>query len=702
MRSAVAACLLALAPGFLGAQTPPVPRGFEAFRVFLWMHEAPPLDERLPRALAQIGVFGINVDHGEDGSRVAALGIPAYLSHAAGKGIFHLRPPDFEPARDSYARTRDATLLVRRPCLCDPATDAEVDRVIDRSLARAGALPALAFALDDEISMTVGVSPFDSCRCARCLASFREHLRGRFGTDAAAAAALGIAVAALRDFVPPTTDEMRATAFGGPPETWNLAPWATFRDFTDAAFADSVGRAASRIRSLRPGVPVGMEGGAPPSAFGGMDWWRLMKVLDFVEPYDIGGTHALVRSFARPGTVILKTLFPEAEGGRRRSRQDLIHELWEYALRGNRGAILWSAGAFFEARNAARPTPLAADLADTLRDLAGPAVARFLAAPPEPPRVALLHSQAIARTHWMLDSRHDGRTWIRRLNSYEALHASQWRTRVAWQALLEDLAIPHVWVAGEEIRSGARLPDSVTALVLPRAIALSDAEAAFALGFARRGGRLVIDGEAALFDELSRARATPPLDAPAGVEHRSRGSCLRDGRPPAAPDPGRPDLTPLEPGLLAARASRNAGGVPIAIGTSCGSGHIAWLNLAVQHYPDLRRTGAGTGLLAVVAGALTGGADTTPVRVLSGSAPPPAVFLRREGNALLVAIHMNPRPEPDPDRLASLLAAPPTPIRIELGAPRAVTNLVTGESLGRQSTIDSPLDPARPILLRLE
>jgi hypothetical protein len=45
-----------------------------------------------------------------------------------------------------------------------------------------------------------------------------------------------------------------------------------------------------------------------PAAFGGYDLWRLARVLDWVEPYDIGDAREIFGSFM-PGKPVLTTVF---------------------------------------------------------------------------------------------------------------------------------------------------------------------------------------------------------------------------------------------------------------------------------------------------------------------------------------------------------------------------------------------------------
>ncbi len=90
------------------------------------------------------------------------------------------------------------------------------------------------------------------------------------------------------------------------------------------------------------------------------------------------------------------------------------------------------------------------------------------------PKIAVLESQASNRLHWMLDSRWDGRSWTERGSSYEQRNTSQNRNREGWQKLLEDLHYDYRHIS-PSLLTGP-LIKQFEVLILPRAIALSDAE----------------------------------------------------------------------------------------------------------------------------------------------------------------------------------------------------------------------------------
>jgi len=189
------------------------------------------------------------------------------------------------------------------------------------------------------------------------------------------------------------------------------------------------------------------------------------------------------------------------------------------------------------------------------------------------------------RGHWMLDSAEDGASWIWRLTSHENKHTTQGRTRQAWVSLLEDLGLDYQFVTPEMIRAGALASPSLAALVLPRSIALSDAEAVAIQSFAMRGNLVCADAQAGLFNENLMRRRVGCLDALFGIKRSTSRTRLKTGRvrAPAAkaiPYPvSEPDLRPTT-----ASVHGEAGQTPILLTAKFGSGTALYLNLLVMDY----------------------------------------------------------------------------------------------------------------------
>ena len=76
----------------------------------------------------------------------------------------------------------------------------------------------------------------------------------------------------------------------------------------------------------------------------------------------------------------------------------------------------------------------------------------------------------------MLDSEVDGKTWINRSNSWEPLHCSVFFDHVGWSKALEDVGVKGRFISYDEVAAGTLTSRGVKVLILPKAMALSDAE----------------------------------------------------------------------------------------------------------------------------------------------------------------------------------------------------------------------------------
>jgi hypothetical protein len=92
-------------------------------------------------------------------------------------------------------------------------------------------------------------------------------------------------------------------------------------------------------------------------------------------------------------------------------------------------------------------------------------------------------------------------------------------TRIGWVKTLEDLGYQAKFVHEDHLRSGALEREGFKVLLLNRALALSDAEAAAIQAFAAKGGVVLADHLTGLFDEHGKARERGALDDLFGVHH---------------------------------------------------------------------------------------------------------------------------------------------------------------------------------------
>jgi hypothetical protein len=460
--------------------------GWDRYRVFLWTFGDRKLDSDFFRTIKSVHITGINCEGpaASEAAAVKAAGLEFYAGHAVGKGILHLRKRDFELRWDAYWSDRVPRHLERPHCLSNPET---VDRLftrLSRSIEALSPHAPIAYSLDDEISITRRIVPLDFCFCEHCLAAFRVWLKERYASLAALNERWRTDFARWEDVVPCTTDRIKRRERRMPPQRWVLSPWDEHRAFMDHLLASTLARLRARARHHGVRVPIGFLGGQAPAPFGGYDWSRLLRAVDWVEAYDQGGAMEVVRGLA-PGVIRVRTYFRTGDGeGRNRWM------LWKYFAHGDRGAILWSDREIVDRYG--QPTLYARGLAPALGALVSAKARAILSLPAATDGVALYYSQSSIRFAWMEDSRRDGRTWMKRFGSYEVKHSSHYRDREGWHRLLEDAGIQYGYVDADSVAAGRGLK-GIRVLILPGVRVMGPAEKKGIRRFLDRGGYVIAD-----------------------------------------------------------------------------------------------------------------------------------------------------------------------------------------------------------------
>jgi hypothetical protein len=235
-----------------------------------------------------------------------------------------------------------------------------------------------------------------------------------------------------------------------------------------------------------------------------------------MEIYDSGDNVALARA-ANPNLIVLRTSFGPGDAA----------DAWRNLLQGGRGTIVWDEGdTIVNPDGSAKPR--GRELAALVAELR--AVAPTLwASRPDPDGVAVLVSQASFRAQWLLDHRAVGPAWSDRQPIPE-YQDNTWRAarRETLQRLL-GLGITPNLLTTPMLEAGALSGHGIRVLILPDAIALSDAEVAAIKAFAASGGKVLADTAPGLFDGHIKLRPAPPLAGIAEVPE----ALQRTGTPPS-------------------------------------------------------------------------------------------------------------------------------------------------------------------------
>jgi len=675
------------------------------YQVIMWVLGGIPENQDLFfQRLRDLHVTAIQVSRGDSPEPALQHGLGFYVENIHRIGFLHEAHKVYQADWDGYTKTRDKRFLIRKPCLHDPAYLEQAKEIFQRTARQYADSRPVLYDIGDECSITSFASPMDYCFSDLTLARFRDWLRQQYGALARLNAEWETDFPSWEEVAPMTTYEIKDREKTG---SENYAPWADHRTFMDITYASTVQQFRRWLHEADPKTPVGLEGTQMPAAFGGYDLWRLSQALDWVEPYDIGGSQAMFRSFLPAGTPIYATIFEH--DARPASRR-----LWHLLLNGDRGAIIWCSSDWFDYKSAdLTPKPWVAGMAELFAELRGPTAKAIMEARRDRAQIAILYSHPSVQAGWMIDSRVDGDTWPRRFSSYESEHSMVTAVRQAWMKLIQDLGLQYDFVSSQQVIDG-KLPSlGYRVLVLPESLALGDAEAEQIKAFVRAGGSVIADFLPGVFDQHCKRRKMGALDGFFGVT-RPGGGMIE--QPEKSQGPGfrlagqTIPLGPAEPGLglLMGRPGAMVERVPLLVERSIEKGKAYYLNISPVDYPK-ERLGEVGGHLRALVGDILGRAGVRPpakVTLADGGLPVgcEVIGYRDEGRRYLAIMR-------DPDYTVTELGAityppggrpdEPTPLVIELAAPAQVRELLSDRGLGETNRVELTLDPWKPVVLEV-
>lgn len=162
-----------------------------------------------------------------------------------------------------------------------------------------------------------------------------------------------------------------------------------------------------------------------------------------------------------------------------------------------------------------------------------------------------------------------------------------------WFNVIHDQPMEFRYVTGRMLRLGEFEADKFRILILPQALALSDAEAKVISDFAAAGGTVIADLRPGVYNEHLKPRDAGVLDALFGI----KGAVRRSAQPADIQVEGKlgeKDLAlkwsdmRVDPGvqLAGATALGRAGDVPVCIVNDAGKGKAILLNWAMSGFPS--------------------------------------------------------------------------------------------------------------------
>ena len=475
-------------------------RAWPSWTYMPWTHQwGIGYDDEAGRWSVANGYNGAFIDHGDtsaNGSPTGRLawiekhGLRFYVDHLAGKGVLHLWDGDKVKAHLGELHGTGV-----RPSPLNDVTAAKLRDLIARRIpALKGSPMRAAYALDDEPSWGHFVHP-TMWRVTDDDAAFSRWLSQVYG-----------AAAPKRDGWT-GYDDIRPKLAKWSVAEFDASPLMDQWSFNDSAWCNFIGSLVEHANSLDPATPCGIVGGQMPSAFGGYDYAKLMRKVQFIESYNLGSSQAIIRSF-NPANAL-----PAVTTHFHKSPEDTIWQTWYYLAHGNRGFIGWVEG-WFDGKT---PKPWHAQVAPALLEAANKIGPMMRGARWRHDGVAIYYSHASIQLGWILDAEAHGKTWVNR-NSDERLSSAA-GVRRAWEDMLRDSGLQYDFVSyAGVIQRG--VPEAYRVLILPACLCLSDAEVRAIRDFCERGGTVIADYLPGMWDQHGKGRATGgALDDLFGARH---------------------------------------------------------------------------------------------------------------------------------------------------------------------------------------
>ncbi len=382
----------------------------------------------------------------------------------------------------------------RHPSFWDPYWRKKVhDRGV-RTAERLAPYRPYFYSLADESGVAELEAAWDFDFSDESLVPMRRWLQTQYGSLGALNQEWGTNFTNWNLVMPLTTNQAMKRTDG------NYAAWADLKEWMDISYADALKMGVDAIHEGDPQAYVNIGGGQMPG-WGGYDYSRISKVLNAIEPYDIGRSVDIVHSL-NPNMVIMSTSF--AAGDRERQR------VWYELLHGNRGLIIWDEGEKYVQKDG-QPSDVGKQAGELYSAIRGGEGALIINSHSVNNRIAIHYSQPSMRTQWMLERRPDGDAWMTRSPSYERSTNDFMRLRESWCNLIEDEGLQPNFVSYDQVEQGNLLKGGYHVLVLPESSSLSKVEATAIREFVAQGGVAIADGVPGTYDEHSRKLPASPL-----------------------------------------------------------------------------------------------------------------------------------------------------------------------------------------------
>ncbi len=419
----------------------------------------------------------------------------------------------YEEARKAFVKDRtDFRNLERNPCLSNHIIQERIRLQFGNQAKLYRNYRPLFYTVADESGIANQAAPFDFCFSPQCKARFRAWLQERYPSLEALNKQWGSAYKDWDEVRGATTDEVLAR------DDDNFSAWADHKEFMDDVLTGAYRLAGESVKRSDPKGRLGIGGVQGPAAVGGWDFWKLCTVFDVIEAYYIGNNYELMRSF-NPDLVPFHCSFAPEKAEKDKGAATWNperHLIWYLFCHGDRGLLVWDDPETY-VNDQGQYDERAADSKPLYAELTGGLGRMRIASQRTDDPIALYHSQATMRVHWVLDVRPEGKSWIGRGSGSERTDSRYFRLRESWVKLIEDNGLQYKFLAPEQVKAGGlKFYDAGTGtgykvLILPEVLATSADEVRAIRDFVAAGGTVIADRMPATFDEHGRKLDASPL-----------------------------------------------------------------------------------------------------------------------------------------------------------------------------------------------
>ena len=419
-----------------------------------------------------------------------------YRENTAAKGFLYIK--------DSNKATPAEMAAPRRPEPLNDALKTKLEGIIKERIDSVKASPyRTAYGLDDEISWGSFCKP---CfwQVTDDLAPYKAWLEEIYGKDKS----------------PKYEGWIGYNDIRGKLSTWTIGTFDASQVMDELTFNDStwnnlLGDLVDYANSVDPEIPVGYEGGQCPNAFGGFDYAKLMRKVQWLEPYNTGGSLSIFRSFNPKNAMsAVTTYFHNDKVTPAAAVADGVWQPWFHLAHGNRGMIGWVEGWFDSKGN---PAPWHKDVGAAYKEIEQKIAPLQIKSTWLHDGVAIYYSHASIQLGWIMDAEAHDSTWPNR--NGDARIGSEHQIRHAWENMLRDEGLQYNFISYADVVQDG-IPKDYKVLILPDVYCLSDVEAARIKDFCRNGGTVIADYLPGCWNQHGKGRVCGGvLDDMFGVEH---------------------------------------------------------------------------------------------------------------------------------------------------------------------------------------